>query len=107
MPNKSNDQALELSESIIQDFHLDSDNELVSIRHMDDLRHKLEKIVAYLLDNDFERLINALYRLDINEEKFKLALAGFGETEVAQKIADLIISREIQKIKTRKRYSST
>lgn len=105
MPNKSNDQALELSESIIQDFHLDSDNELVSIRHMDDLRHKLEKIVAYLLDNDFERLLNAMYRLDIDEEKFKKAVSGTDGKNISREIAELIVSREIQKLKTRIKYS--
>ena len=106
MPDKNIDQAIELSQSIIQDFHLDHDSELVSINHMEDLKQKLEKIVAYLLDNDLERLINAMYRLDIDEEKFKMALGGLNGMDVSRKITDLIISREMQKIKTRKKYSN-
>jgi hypothetical protein len=106
MSDINNDQAVELSKSIIRDFHFDPDNELVSIKHIEDLKRKLEKIVAYLLDNDFERLINAMYRLDIHEEKFKMALAGLSGGDVAQKVAELIIAREMQKIKTRKKYSN-
>ena len=105
MPDTNNEQAIELSKSIIRDFHFDPDNELVSIRHMEDLKRKLEKIVAYLLDNDFERLLNAMYRLDINEEKFRLAVSGSGANSVSREIVELIIAREIQKMKTRIQYS--
>ena len=95
-----------LSELIIQDFNLDTKQGLLEVGHLDELREKLEKIVAYLLDNDFERLLNAMYRLDINEEKFKMALSGIGEHEISAEITNLIISREIQKLKTRIKYRS-
>ena len=94
-----------LSELIIQDLHLEPEQSLDQIGHLDELKEKLEKIVAYLLDNDFERLLNAMYRLDINEEKFKMALSGIGKKAVSAEITDLIISREIQKLKTRIKYT--
>jgi hypothetical protein len=106
MPDFVEGKERKLSELIIQDLNLETDRSLYEIGHMDDLKKKLEKIVAYLLDNDFERLLNAMYRLDINEEKFKMALSGIGEHAISAEITDLIISREIQKLKTRIKYRS-
>ena len=105
MPDFIEGREQKLSELIIQDFNLESEQSLNQIDHLNELKEKLEKIVAYLLDNDFERLLNAMYRLDINEEKFKMALSGIGKNAVSAEITDLIISREIQKLKTRIKYN--
>ena len=106
MPKFIEGKETRLSELIIQDFNLDTEQGLLEVGHLDELREKLEKIVAYLLDNDFERLLNAMYRLDINEDKFKIALSGMGKKVISAEITDLIISREIQKLKTRMKYRS-
>jgi hypothetical protein len=106
MPEFIEGKEIRLSELIIQDFNLDAKQGLLEVGHLDELREKLEKIVAYLLDNDFERLLNAMYRLDINEDKFKIALSGMGTKVISEEITDLIISREIQKLKTRMKYRS-
>jgi len=106
MPEFIEGKETRLSELIIQDFNLDAKQGLLEVGHLDELREKLEKIVAYLLDNDFERLLNAMYRLDINEDKFKIALSGMGTKVISEEITDLIISREIQKLKTRMKYRS-
>ena len=105
MPDFIEGREQKLSELIIQDFNLESEQSLNQIDHLNELKEKLEKIVAYLLDNDFERLLSAMYRLDINEEKFKMALSGIGKNAISAEITDLIISREIQKLKTRIKYS--
>ena len=105
MPEFIDGNEARLSELIIQDFNLEPEQGLLEVGHLDELREKLEKIVAYLLDNDFERLLNAMYRLDINEEKFKMALSGMGTNAISAEITDLIVSREIQKLKTRMKYS--
>jgi hypothetical protein len=105
MPDFIEGREQKLSELIIQDFNLESEQSLNQIDHLNELKEKLEKIVAYLLDNDFERLLSAMYRLDINEEKFKMALSGIGKNAVSAEITDLIISREIQKLKTRIKYN--
>ena len=104
MSDKIDEKADNISKLIVQDFNLDEEDNLVHIRDLEELKEKLEKIVAYLLDNDFERLLNAMYRLDINEEKFKMAISGSDVNTMSQKIVELIISREIQKMKTRIKY---
>lgn len=106
MPDFIEGKEKRLTELIVQDFNLDSEQGLLKIGHLDELREKLEKIVAYLLDNDFERLLNAMYRLDINEDKFKIALSGIGTKAISEEITDLIITREIQKLETRIKYRS-
>ena len=105
MPDNIIGNVKKVSELIIQDFNLESENSLVDTQHLDELKEKLEKIVAYLLDNDFERLLNAMYRLDINEEKFKMAMSGLSGNGISNEIVNLIIAREIQKIQTREKYS--
>jgi hypothetical protein len=95
-----------LSGLIIRDLNLEEENSVVFSNNLEELKSKLEKIIAYLLDNEFERLLNAMYRLDINEDKFKEALAFNGSQDISSRITELIIEREIQKVKTRIRYKS-
>jgi len=105
MSNNMDGKIGKISELIVQDFNFEPDRSLADSKHLGDLKEKLEKIVAYLLDNDFERLLNAMYRLDIDEEKFKKAVSGAYGKNISQEIVELIISREIQKLKTRIKYS--
>ncbi len=62
------------------------------------LIHEIQKMI----DMDFQRFIQVLYRLDIDEQKAKAALASENPSAT---FADLIIARELEKIESRKRYS--
>ena len=63
----------------------------------------LLKLVEHLMTHDFNRLLNSLYRIDVSEQKLKVALA---ESEnPAQTVAKMIWNREMEKVATRKRYS--
>jgi hypothetical protein len=99
-----NNDIVEVSTLIRRDFNLDNE-ELVEQSSMDELKHKLTQIITYLLDKDFERLLLAMYRIDINEEKLKAALASNPPDQVAPNIAELILTRELQKVVTRRKYS--
>ena len=57
-----------------------------------------------LIVHDFQKLILILYRLDINEEKLKNWLKGNPHSDAGIIIADLIIERELQKIKSREKF---
>jgi len=65
---------------------------------------KLIPIVNHLLDNDLQLLMQVLYRIDVNEDKFKQVLAFSKPPELAEKVSRLIIDRQLQKIETRKKY---
>ena len=92
-----------LTEALVlanKDFNLDISSKEVSTA--DDFQLILAKLIRHLLNNDFERLINGLYRIDVSEEKVKQALSASGD--IAGEIATLIIRREMQKVETRRKY---
>lgn len=64
----------------------------------------LIEVINELIENDFNRLIQMLYRLDISESKLKKLLQTHKNTDAAEIIADLIIERQLEKIKSRRAY---
>ncbi|MEN8251645.1 MAG: hypothetical protein ABFS32_22175 [Bacteroidota bacterium] len=87
---------------INKDFDLDIDNS--EVENHDAFLAALARVIQHLLDKDFERLINGLYRIDVSEEKVKQAFAS--QDNIAETIAKLIIERELQKVATREKYKS-
>lgn len=67
------------------------------------LRKLLVKQVLYMLERDFERLLQALYRIDVPEQRFRESLTA---EDPAGQIADLILQRELLKVQTRRWYAS-
>jgi len=65
---------------------------------------KLADKINELIQNDFQKLIAILYRLDVNEEKLKHLLRDNTGSDAGTIIADLIIERQIQKIKSRQQF---
>lgn len=68
------------------------------------LHEQLANKILDLLNNDFNALVNLLYKIDVNEQK---ARTCFGKTneEIAQCLAQLIWERQVQKAEYRKKYS--
>ncbi len=64
----------------------------------------LEKQINYLLDHDFNRLINAMYRIDIPDHQVNELLYSSQTGELALNLAKVIIEREKQKVMTREKY---
>jgi len=65
-------------------------------------REKLAVHINHLINHDFEKLVFYLYRIDVNESKMKQLLDEKEGENAAGLIADLIIERQLQKIKSRK-----
>jgi len=61
----------------------------------------LAQIINEMILKDFERLVNLLYRIDVNEKKLKSILSQQTNTEAGKIIAALIIERQSEKIKSR------
>jgi hypothetical protein len=92
-----------LSQALVlinKDFNLEIPSSEATSR--DEFQKLLTGLISHLLDNDFERLLNGLYRIDVSEEKVKLAMASEGN--IAEQIAILIIDREMKKVVTREKY---
>lgn len=65
----------------------------------------LDQFTAYirgLILNDFEKLVNLLYRIDVDESKLKQLLSMHKNEDSAKIIAEMIINRQIQKIQFRR-----
>jgi hypothetical protein len=65
-------------------------------------RLELAGRINELLNSDFSKLISVLYRMDVSEAKLKQLLKENPETDAGLLIADLMIERQLQKIKTRR-----
>ncbi len=73
----------------------------------DALKKLLSARIEEMIDHEFDRFVNLLYRIDISESKVKEALAEQPFSKGVEKVADMIIQRQLQKIATRRQYSSS
>jgi len=96
----------ELSDLIVHDLELQKDENLLFDAGQDELREKLTEIINILLVKDFQRLVNAMYRLDVNEKLFREAVSGLHSPNVASRLAELVLNREKEKIEMRRKYKS-
>ncbi len=71
-----------------------------------ELENRLYAFILNLLENNFEKLCNMIYRHDVNESKFNNALELPGVDDQARKITDLVIDRELEKVKMRQAYKN-
>lgn len=70
----------------------------------DQLEEYLTKQVNHLLDHDFNALLNAMYRIDIPEDRVNHILYESSPDTLANNLARVIIEREKQKAITRLKY---
>lgn len=68
------------------------------------IHEKLELVINHMLEHNFEKLCNAMYRLDVSERKFHEVLTGTAPEVIGSRLADLVIEREMQKVRTREMY---
>lgn len=69
------------------------------------MREELISLINELIKEDFQSLIQLLYRIDVNEKKIRLYLKENSHQDAASVLADLIIERQLQKIESRKKYA--
>jgi hypothetical protein len=69
--------------------------------------HKsLSQVIKLLLYNDYKKLINILYKMDINETKYQKLFKDLPSDQIAEGLADLMIERAKQKAVTRRKYKN-
>lgn len=66
---------------------------------------KLTESVEWLFENDHQRLMQLLYRIDLPEFRLAEILSSTEETAICKMLADLIVRREAQKVIIRNFYS--
>jgi hypothetical protein len=94
------DEEQQLQQDITQHINLS----LVPGISAEAFRQKLAEYINVLINNDFNKLILILYRLDISEKKLKQLLATSPGYNAGNLIATMIIERQLEKIKSRSQY---
>lgn len=69
-------------------------------------RQLLAAKINELVLKDFDRLLGILYRIDVSEKKITNLLKEFPQQDAGLIIADLMIEREIEKIKSREIFTN-
>jgi hypothetical protein len=94
MTQKNTDLLLLLSQSL--------EIELPQNLSAEELLNKLSFHINHLIRSDFQKLISILYRVDVDENRLKQLLEQNADRDAATIIAELLIERQIQKIRSRK-----
>ena len=97
----------EVSENISDVFNrfgLDLPLSPTDVEDLNQLKAYLTDKLKNMLDNNFNLLVNTLYRIDVNEEKLNELFGSKNRAPIPPALADLIIERQLQKIHFRKKY---
>jgi len=92
-------------QSLIANLNNEMGIDLAEQLSFEEMRLQLQHSIAAMIATDFERLVNILYRIDVNERKLKFLLQENVGADAAVIIADLVIERQMQKIASRRQYS--
>jgi hypothetical protein len=64
----------------------------------------LADTINYLIQNDFSRLVQILYRKDVSETKLRKMLAGHPDEDAGLIIGQLLIEREKKRMESREGF---
>ena len=95
----------ETANQIIKDFSLFGAEITLSgnaANTYDELFDQINPFIAKLIDSNYQKLLEVLYRIDVSETQVAGAVK---EKKIAEAITKLIIRRELQKVVTRKFFS--
>lgn len=94
-----------LIENLYADFSIDKNNLPVKKDYAEELRiikKFLSKRITELMTKNQERFFNTLYRIDVDENKVTQALNN--SSNVSDDLAELIIERQLRRLKTQMLY---
>ena len=87
-------------------FYLQQNFQLPEVvNDLGDAENYMTEKINELIKNDFNHLIQVLYRIDVNEARLKQVLKDNPNEDAGKIIAALIMERQLQKIKSRKQFN--
>lgn len=92
------DSHLSIADKII------SETNLIEEEPEQKIRAKLIELINELIQKDFNALVQLLYRIDVDEKKLRVYLSQNKSVDSAPVLANMIIERQLQKIKSRKQF---
>jgi len=101
------EEIFSLQKSVSKDFVKSDYSSLIpnnDFERLEEFRKYLTEKMKDMLDKNYNLLINTLYRIDISEKKVSELFASKNKELIPEKLADLIIERQVEKIHFRKLY---
>ena len=101
------EEVFSIQKFVSKDFVKNDYSSLVpnnDFERLEEFRKYLTEKMKDMLDKNYNLLINTLYRIDISEKKLAELFSSKNKGSIPEKLADLIIERQIEKINFRKRY---
>lgn len=101
------EEIFSLQKSVSKDFVKNDYSSLIpnnDFERLEEFRKYLTEKMRDMLDKNYNLLINTLYRIDISEKKVSELFSSKNKELIPEKLADLIIERQIEKINFRKLY---
>jgi hypothetical protein len=77
---------------------------LINKKDFDSFHKALTLLLRTMLYNDYHRLINILYKMDIDEKKYTRLFKELPSNEIPEGLANLMIERAKQKAEMRRKY---
>jgi len=88
----------ELFKAIVKELELETEKN--STMNKEFLIDKINQLIL----TDFSKLVLLLYKADVSENKLKQSIKENQSIDAAEIIVDLIIERQLQKIKTKEQF---
>jgi hypothetical protein len=101
------EEIFSLQKSVSKDFVKNDYSSLIpnnDFERLEEFKKYLTEKMKDMLDKNYNLLINTLYRIDISEKKVSELFSSKNKELIPEKLADLIIERQIEKIHFHKRY---
>ncbi len=71
-----------------------------------EMQQQLQDLINDLILHNFDKLVQLLYTVDVDEKRLKSLLQQRPDEDAANIIAELLISRQLQKIELRRQQSN-
>jgi hypothetical protein len=97
---------MEKEELLINSLKIDLQIDLSPKIPLEKIKQALACYITHLINNHFDGLIRLLYKVDVRESRLKKLLKENSGVDAANIIAELIIERQRQKIKTRMEFKT-
>ncbi len=92
-----------LVDKLNKDFSLEKES-LPALNDINPIREHFIKKIAELMAKDYNRFLNTLYRIDIDESRVREILHSKDKLRIPERLADLIIERQLLRVKTQMLY---
>ncbi len=92
-----------LIQKLSKDFSLEN-NELPVQSGLEAIRRYLTERIREMMARNHERFMNNMYRIDVDESRVNQILHSKDKLKIPEQLADLIIERQLQRIKTQMMY---